>query len=284
MVRIALLPSKQKAAALALAKELVPLISQLNFELAIDDEYAKECSLMPLSSCPEIDYLLILGGDGSFISEARKHLHREIPFIGMNLGHLGYLTDLSVSGALYDFKQLLEGHITIEERLTLSCSFKDPELSLSAINDIVLHRGFNPGIIEISVYSKEELICNYIADGLIVSSPTGSTAYSLSAGGPIIDPTIEAFVLTAICPQSLAYRPIVIRSDTLLEVQYLSSHKSALLSVDGHEHREINPLQTVSIAKGPTPIKVVRFKDKNPWKTMRAKLGVGSIYPRESSY
>ncbi|MBU6148722.1 MAG: NAD(+)/NADH kinase, partial [Verrucomicrobia bacterium] len=208
-----------------------------------------------------------------FVASARKYLPWNAPFIGVSAGHLNFLADTSISLALLDFKQLLEDSVQIEERVVLECTMPNKETFI-AINDIVLHRGVNPGIVELSVFSNNEFICDYLCDGLILATPTGSTAYSLSAGGPIVYPEARTLTMASICPQSLAYRPIVLPADIELEVQYLTNQKPIQVSIDGQINRELQPMERILVKSSNTKLKMVKLKGHSYWIKLSQKLGL----------
>ncbi|NDE63434.1 MAG: NAD(+)/NADH kinase [Chlamydiae bacterium] len=269
---LCLVPTRYKASTLEIARELANMLKQLDFAIFVEEGF-EEVGVPAIVPFQKIDYFVLIGGDGSFVASARKYLPWNAPFIGVSAGHLNFLADTSISLALLDFKQLLEDSVQIEERVVLECTMPNKETFI-AINDIVLHRGVNPGIVELSVFSNNEFICDYLCDGLILATPTGSTAYSLSAGGPIVYPEARTLTMASICPQSLAYRPIVLPADIELEVQYLTNQKPIQVSIDGQINRELQPMERILVKSSNTKLKMVKLKGHSYWIKLSQKLGL----------
>ena len=269
---LCLVPTRYKASTVEIARELVTMLTQLDFAIFVEEGF-EEVGVPAIAPFQKIDYFVLIGGDGSFVASARKYLAWQAPFIGVSAGHLNFLADTSISLALLDFKQLLDDNVAIEEREVLECTLPNKE-KFFAINDIVLHRGVNPGIVELSVFSNNEFICDYLCDGLILSTPTGSTAYSLSAGGPIVYPQAQTTTMASICPQSLAYRPIVLPSTMELEIQYISNQKPIQISVDGQINRLISTMERIIVKSAPLKLKLVKLKNHSYWVKLSQKLGL----------
>ncbi|MBM3195287.1 MAG: NAD(+)/NADH kinase [Chlamydiae bacterium] len=269
---LCLVPTRYKASTVEIARELVTMLKQLDFAIFVEEGFA-EVGVPSIVPFQKIDYFVLIGGDGSFVASARKYLAWQAPFIGVSAGHLNFLADTSISLALLDFKQLLENNVLVEEREVLECSMPNGEKFL-AINDIVLHRGLNPGIIELTAFSNNEFICDYLCDGLILSTPTGSTAYSLSAGGPIVYPEARTITMASICPQSLAYRPIVLPSSIELEIQYITNQKPIQISIDGQINRELAPMERILVKAAGVKMKMVKLKNHSYWVKLSQKLGL----------
>jgi len=269
---LCLVPTRYKASTVEIARELVTMLTQLDFAIFVEPGF-EEVGVPAIVPFQKIDYFVLIGGNGSFVASARKYLAWQAPFIGVSAGHLNFLADTSISLALLDFKQLLDDNVVVEEREVLECTLPNKE-KFFAINDIVLHRGVNPGIVELTVFSNNEFICDYLCDGLILSTPTGSTAYSLSAGGPIVYPQAQTTTMASICPQSLAYRPIVLPSTMELEIQYISNQKPIQISVDGQINREISTMERIIVKSAPLKLKLVKLKGHSYWVKLSQKLGL----------
>jgi NAD+ kinase len=269
---LCLVPTRYKASTVEIARELVTMLTQLDFAIFVEEGF-EEVGVPAIAPFQKIDYFVLIGGDGSFVASARKYLAWQAPFIGVSAGHLNFLADTSISLALLDFKQLLDDNVAVEEREVLECTLPNKE-KFFAINDIVLHRGVNPGIVELTVFSNNEFICDYLCDGLILSTPTGSTAYSLSAGGPIVYPQAQTTTMASICPQSLAYRPIVLPSTMELEIQYISNQKPIQISVDGQINRLISTMERIIVKSAPLKLKLVKLKNHSYWVKLSQKLGL----------
>ncbi|MHC4541487.1 MAG: NAD(+)/NADH kinase, partial [Planctomycetota bacterium] len=187
------------------------------------------------------DFALVFGGDGSIISTARSVSEASLPVIGVNVGKLGFLAEFSV-GELKDFFHVLgEGQVPIDRRMMLDCRVfsdakgrgRDERFHSAAINDIFITAGPPFRTIELRILVDGQPLAGCVSDGLIISTPTGSTAYNLSAGGPIVSPRVEALVITPICPHSLSFRPIVINADSTVEVFGIRVNEGTTVSIDG---------------------------------------------------
>jgi len=269
---LCLVPTRYKASTVEIARELANMLRQLDFAIFVEEGF-EEVGVPAIVPFQKIDFFVLIGGDGSFVASARKYLAWKAPFIGVSAGHLNFLADTSISHAFLDFKQLLEDDLQIEDRLVLECKLPNNETHI-AINDIVLHRGSNPGIVELSAFSKDEFICDYICDGLIIATPTGSTAYSLSAGGPIIYPEAKVIAMSSICPQSLSYRPIIHAAEIELEIQYVTNQKPIQVSIDGQINYELKPMERIQIRASSQTLKMVKLKGHSYWLKLSQKLGL----------
>tara|TARA_B100000925_G_C22009470_1_gene475450 strand:+ start:1622 stop:2533 length:912 start_codon:yes stop_codon:yes gene_type:complete len=225
------------------------------------------------------DLVIVLGGDGTFISTARKATKSKIPILGVNLGNLGFTTEFS-KAELYDaLENVIKGNYsTYKLNLFSTKIFKEGNLinELFFVNDAVVGRKDVSRIINLSLNTDEENIYNLKGDGLIISSPLGSTAYSLAAGGPIIHPLSKSIVITPICPHSLNFRPIVLPNDTELKINPYENTEKIQLTLDGQEAVEIDKHTTISISKSNRkPIEVIKNDEKNFFLTLRNKFTLG---------
>ncbi len=234
-----------------------------------------------------IDLLVTFGGDGTLLRGAREvHGHR-VPILGVNLGRVGFLTTTArehMPEALADFEA---GRLRLSERAALRAVLSGPggvtHGSHVALNDVVLHKGGVARVVRFQVLMDGEPIGPVSADGLVVATPTGSTAYSLSAGGPIVVPHIAAMVVTPICAHSLGMRPIVVRADATIRVEPLDAANDELLvSFDGQETAALPPGAVVDIATDPDPVILARSGQPGFFRQLREKLRWGDLADRES--
>jgi len=219
--------------------------------------------------------LISLGGDGTLLSLARRAAEYDIPVLGMNMGRLGFLTELEMSEADRGFDSLLRGEYSIERRMMLEVTLKGKDggtMKFTALNDAAVAKASFARIIHLRAYINDELVNFYPADGLLVSTPTGSTAYSLSAGGPIISPEMECLLLTPICPHSLNVRPIVTDSGNYITIEVVDKNRDLLLTVDGQEGTELKEGDIITISKAAIYTSLVRIRQRNFFKVLRAKL------------
>jgi len=182
------------------------------------------------------DFVLVLGGDGTLLSTARNVASAGIPVLGINLGSLGFLTEVAVSDLYPALEALRDGHCTVESRSVLHCELiraGNRVATYNAVNDVIMSKASIARLVNFDLYIDHDFVTNYKADALIVATPTGSTAYSLSAGGPILMPNVDAFVITPVSPHSLTHRALVVRNSAEIVIEVKSAEEAAYLSVDG---------------------------------------------------
>ncbi|MCH9756585.1 MAG: NAD(+) kinase [Gammaproteobacteria bacterium] len=224
--------------------------------------------------------IVVVGGDGSLLSAARMAIHVDVPVIGINRGHLGFLTDILPQVFESALGDVLSGYYIQEKRSLLQLRFSDESKKTilgDALNDIVLSRGTETHLVRFDIYINEQFVSHYRADGLIFSTPTGSTAYALSAGGPIMHPDLQALVMVPMFSHSLNARPLVIDANAEVRL-HISEHNEAplQLSCDGHNSFPIKPGTSVIIEKNPRTLELLHPKDYHYYDTLRVKLGWGS--------
>jgi NAD+ kinase len=225
----------------------------------------------------QVDLLIILGGDGTLLSMARAVGDLGVPLLGVNLGGLGFLTATTLDEMFPALEAYLAGHMAIEERMLLAARIVrngQPLGEYAALNDIVITKSAMSRIIDLSVSVEGRYATAYRADGLIISTPTGSTAYSLSAGGPILFPTMDAVVLTPICSHTLTNRPIVVPGTDRIEVTLLADQE-VMATMDGQVGVGLREGDTVEIRKASSRIRLVRFPQKDFFSVLRTKLKWG---------
>jgi len=210
------------------------------------------------------DLIVVLGGDGTLLGVARLIGSRETPILGINLGGLGFLTEITIAEAHETLERVVAGDYEVDRRITLDAIVEpSPESSSAgrqfrALNDVVLNRHQLGKMLDMHVTAQGELFCQYRADGLIISTPTGSTAYALSAGGPIVYPNLDVTILAPICPHALTYRPVVLPDYFELEIRLGATDHDARLTVDGQETAEIGPHDLIRIRRGDHGVALVR--------------------------
>ena len=218
------------------------------------------------------DMLISFGGDGTLLMTARLAGDSGKPILGVNVGKLGFLTEVETKELEEAFERVSAKKFHLEQRMVLEARW-DSNVAY-ALNDFVLVRGETVRFIKIRTEVDGEFLNNYIADGLIVATPTGSTAYSLSSNGPILTPTLEAVIINPICPHTLTARPLVINSDRTIKLT-LESHDTVLLTADGREDAQITTGQSVTIRQAKHKINLVRFGERNFFEVLRSKLHWG---------
>lgn len=226
----------------------------------------------------QIELAIVIGGDGTFLHAGRALIYQTIPLVGINSGRLGFLADLPQESLETQLNHILEGNYRLETRPTLKVTLKHPHappLELHAINDAVIHKCKMARMVELNVSVNQCFLSHYRADGLILSTPTGSTAYALSAGGPIIEPTLEVILAAPICPHSLNHRPVVLSAQSEIEITMRpNSFKDLQLTLDGQEEYPLTLEDRLLITRG-TPLPVIHPSDYRFQDRLRQKLNWG---------
>jgi NAD+ kinase len=235
--------------------------------------------------CPSLDLLVTLGGDGTLLRGARLVATCGVPVLGINLGHLGFLTSAAADEAEAAVAAFFGGQTVMEERMALEVravtAGGTPCGDFLALNDAVLHKGGVARMIRLLVSARDEEVGSYSADGIILATPTGSTAYSLSAGGPIVSPGLDCIIATPICPHTLAVRPLVLPAHETITVEVLSPSEELLLTIDGQEDARLEPGDRVTVRRAENPVRLVRFPGQTFFSTLRQKLRWGDLVERE---
>jgi NAD+ kinase len=227
-----------------------------------------------------IDLVVVIGGDGSILGACRKIASSNVPLLGINLGRLGFLTDITPDEIELRVAPVLAGEFKQTERFMLSTSITRNGREIgtgTALNDVVLHPGMSVRMMEFELYVDGEFVYSQRSDGLIVATPTGSTAYALSAGGPLICPEIDAMVCVPLNPHTLSSRPIVLHGDSEIEIRVNSKHElHPSVTCDGQDDLITEPGDKILIKKHQHIISLIHPKDNNFYKVSRSKLGWGS--------
>lgn len=223
----------------------------------------------------ESDVVVAIGGDGTILAAARAVGLQGVPILGVNLGTLGFLAEIVPDNLFMAMEKVLAGSYDIEKRMLVKARIGKRGKWEYALNDLVIDKGGFSRVIELHVCISGHFVGSYTADGLIISTPTGSTAYSLSAGGPIVNPKMKALIATPICPHSLAVRPLIIDTDELLTVQVHFDHKTATLTIDGQVGRRLRSGDVVTAIMADRNVKLVRVDSKSFYEILRTKLKWG---------
>jgi NAD+ kinase len=224
------------------------------------------------------DLLLVLGGDGTLLAAARVAAPRGIPILPINMGSLGFLTSFMLEELYPALEDILAGRLTISERVMLHAELERSDKILdkqTVLNEVVINKGALARMIELELSIDQDFVCRYRADGLIVASPTGSTAYSLSAGGPIVHPSVESFIITPICPHTLSDRPVVIGDTSIIEVNLTAGTESVFLTLDGQKGIPLQATDRVRVSRAQQLLKLIQTPNKSYFKILRNKLKWG---------
>jgi NAD+ kinase len=270
--------------ALQTLRKLAPAV---NLELCLEPDLAA-ASDARLESPEAIDALLTLGGDGTLLRGARMLRGHEIPILGVNMGRLGFLTCCPADQLEHSLMRFARKDYLVESRMQLRASVIGADRrerdSWFALNDVVVHKGGFARVVAVRVAVDDELIASYSSDGVVVSTPTGSTAYSLSAGGPVVVPTLETLIVTPVSAHTLAIRPVVLPASARVTVQAEGAPEELMITVDGQVGTTFLAGETLSVSRAPKSIKVVRFPGSSFFATLRQKLGWGGIPERDQSW
>lgn len=250
-------------------------------ELLVEERLASHAPGLAVFEPCSIDLLITLGGDGTLLRGARLVAAQHTPVVGVNLGHLGFLTSVPLSELTPRLDALITGDYWLDVRSTLDARVIGADgaagESFIGLNDAVLHKGGFARVIRLAVHvgAEQHEVGTYTADGIILATPTGSTAYSLSAGGPIVEPSLDCIVATPICPHTLVVRPLVLPMDLQLTVTPQAGIDEVILTVDGQDGAELRPGDHLVVRRGEPTVPLVRFEDQNFFATLRRKLHWG---------
>ena len=261
---------------------LASWLAERHIEVQFDEETAASLGRtdgFPRDRLPaDADLAVVAGGDGTLLAAARAAAPLDVPLLGINFGSLGFLTELQPEDALSGLEAVIEGRYSIEERQTLRVAYTNPGAAgreYALLNDVVITKSALARMIVIGVRVDDEHVATYTSDGLIVATPTGSTAYNLSAGGPILDPRMGAFVIAPICPHTMNYRPLVVPDDVTIEISLRSRDEEVYLTLDGQIGFPFVPEDRLILDNHPHPVRLVRVAGLGFFEILRRKLRWG---------
>jgi len=268
----------------AVVPQLLEWLGARGVKVFYDQETA-ECitpnqNELPREELPSrVDLLLVLGGDGTLLAAARLLKDRTVPILPVNLGGLGFLTSVTLDDLYPVLERALTGEQRISERMLLQAQVMRGGKVIAehrALNDAVLNKAAVARMSRFDLHVDGSFVCSFRADGLIVSTPTGSTAYSLAAGGPIVYPVLDSFVITPICPHTLSNRPLVIPDTCHIELEFEAGEESIFLTLDGQVGIELLTGDRIGVTKAPTKLRLIRPTRKNYFEILRSKLKWGA--------
>lgn len=228
-----------------------------------------------LDTLRQADYAVVFGGDGTILGAARQLCQSKVPVIGVNVGKLGYLAEFSIQELQQQFERISSGDVFIEKRMIMDCAVRRGDevvFRSTAVNDAVIAAGAPFNMIEMKLTVQKQKLAVCIGDGIIVSTPTGSTAYNLSAGGPIVSAGLSAIVITPVCPHSLSFRPIVINADNQIAIEMVRMNDQTTLLLDGQVQQELGLGDIIEIQKHDGQFLVVNNPMRTQWETLVGKL------------
>ena len=286
--RIGIVLKPHQPEALKTICELVAWLAERNITLVGGPEIEREriehqtgCGVDQLESekiAAGVDLILVLGGDGTMIATARLVGDQEVPVLGVNYGGLGYLAEFRIEELYTALESILSGNYRLDRRVMLAVELKRGDAPLQSsrvLNDVVINKSALARIIQIDAYLNHQFVNSFRADGLIVSTPTGSTAYNLSAGGPVIFPSMNAVVITPICPFTLSNRPIVVPDDAEIELLLKTDNEEVALTLDGQVGFPLKVEDRVAIRKSRTTFNLIQPMNRNYFDVLRDKLRWG---------
>ena len=275
---IGLIINSYKEQIVQIGRQVITLLREQNVNVLAMGEEAEALALNVVSAetfCNEAQMVLVIGGDGTMLRAARTVYSKEIPILGINQGYLGFLTEVEVEHLDKAIAQLLSGNYQVERRMMLNATVYRDGICIAdvnALNDMVVTKGALSRIIRTELYLDEELVEQHYGDGLIFSTPTGSTGYSLSAGGPIVYPSIDVCIMAPICSHSLISRPVIFSPEHTLTVRMESVSTPAMLTVDGQNGVELQQGDLIHIRKAEHDTCLLVLEQRNFFAVLQGKL------------
>lgn len=264
--KVGIICKKDSAAALEMSRELLPWLAERDIGAVVD------------TIADDMDLLIILGGDGTLLHVADQASRLQVPVVGVNLGDLGFLTEVAVSERYEVLERILAGQVVLEQRLMLKARLHHGSETADwryALNDVVVSKGSADRLAQLSTWADQEYITTYRADGLIFSTPTGSTAYNLSAGGPIVNPALQSILVTPICPFMLESRPVLLPASVCLTTRLAGQANGVKVIVDGQPAWEMSASDTLEVVASERPLRLICSPQKDYFEILRNKLNWG---------
>lgn len=284
-MRIGIIGKTHKKEAFDVAKGLSTWLQEKGVEVYIEKELGAEIghtNSVARTELPElVDIILVFGGDGTFLSVARLVCKYNIPILGVNLGGLGFLTEIALDELYPMMEYILGGKYEVEKREMLCAVIHRKAERLGdyvVLNDVVVNKGAVARIIDLAIYINGSHVTTFKADGIILSTPTGSTAYSLSAGGPIVYPTLPLTIITPICPHTLTDRPLVVSNETTVRVKVLTDTPDILLTLDGQVGINLRMGDMIEVRKANTSVNLIKSPFRDYFTILKTKLMWGERY------
>lgn len=280
MRNIAVFPNIEKTDAAEVLARIIRFFSDKDVRLMLPTDGAAffHCEGYGVENIEEqpMDMAISIGGDGTLLGVCRRVYEKNVPVCGVNIGTFGFLVDIELAELENKLEKILQGKYYLEERMVISGFVQSGEggerFLGHAINDVVVTKGGAARMLQLGLTVDGFRVMDYKADGLIVSTATGSTAYSLSAGGPLVNPKIKALLLTPICPHTFNARPMVMDEDDEIKIDIAALHRDIIVTFDGQESFHLLPGDAVIVRRAEVPAKIVKFDDKPYYQTIRTKL------------
>ena len=275
-MKFGIVARRDRTDALKLAYRVYDFLKINGYDVLVDDEtYSHleefdEGDVIPLEEF-DVDFIIVIGGDGTIL-RVEHRTKKDIPILGINMGTLGFLTEVEPHETFFALSKLLNGEYHIDERMKLRARLKSGEEVPDALNEVAILTGIPGKIIHVRYYIDGGLADDVRADGVLFSTPTGSTGYAMSAGGPFVDPRLDVVVIVPVAPIALSSRPMIVPSKSRIDVRNVSATREIILSIDGQFYRYLDPENEITIRESPRRTKFVRFTDEiYPKYTMKIK-------------
>ena len=276
---VALTATKQNERVLSIARQCNEVLSSLGAKVLIDKNLSKlKSNDLDVSSFEKIilesSLIIAIGGDGTILNCSRRYGSKGVPVLGINLGNLGFLADIDPKDITSSLLKISEGEFIKDDRFFLEGSIEDRNVNFLALNEIVIHSGKIAQLIEFNLFINDSFVYTQKADGLIISSPTGSTAYSLSGGGPIVHPDVSTIIIVSMLPHNLSTSPLLVEAGSKIQVDLVK--QKAVLSFDSHENISLKGNSTININKAKSCLTLIHPHDQDFFASCRNKLGWSS--------
>lgn len=256
------------------AVSICEFLARNGVQVVAEDDTAAALSVKKLSEIDSksVDFIISLGGDGSILRVFHTHPDLDAPILGINMGGLGFMADIPIEDIYPSLENLVKGNYSVQDRIMMDGAIVNNPSNF-AINEITFHRAQNPSLIDLAIYVDGVYLNTFSADGVIISTPNGSTAYSLAAGGPIVSPELDAIIITPICPHTISNRPIVLMPKHEIQVRYISEYAPIEVNYDGFSRITMQTGEVFSITKSSRKFRSVHMVQYDYFSTVRTKLG-----------
>lgn len=282
---IGLVLNTEKDNSLEISNKMIKLIKQKGLDYLLEENGAKKLDLNHKRADfdtlrEKADLIIVFGGDGTFLHTSLNFIGTGIPLMGINLGRIGFLTEIETNELSEALDDIVNKNYSVESRNTLEVSIKRNSEIINnkyAVNDVVINRGATGEMLKVNMHINNEFVNSYRGDGIIVSTPTGSTAYSFSAGGPIINPKVKAILITPLCPHAVHVKPMVISDDEVINIDVEGKKDQIYLTTDGRNTIKILSEDIVEIKSSEQEISLIKFPDRTFYTILRNKMRVGLV-------
>lgn len=268
-----------------ITKKLSNWLKERGVEVYVEKELGKKIrhpNSIDRTDIPKlVDVILVFGGDGTFLGVAREACKYGTPILGINLGGLGFLTEVTIDELYPMIERIIDGDYEVEDRQMLITSIRRGKKNIGTyevLNDVVINKGALARIIDLAIYIEDSHVTTYKADGIILATPTGSTAYSLSAGGPIVHPGIPVTIITPICPHTLTNRPLVVSSEMKVEIKVTTQEPDTYLTLDGQIGVRLKTGDLIEVKRTDTSVKLIKSPFRDFFSILKTKLMWGERY------